>query len=94
MALMSTHTYFPRDYEPIPELDRYDEEMLDNKAYPHLSAQQRRAAESEIKKRSKNNKKRKRFAKNEEDEQPARVPSALRLPIEGNALHLRLQVER
>ena len=36
------------DYERIDELDRYDEEMLDEREYASMSAGARRAAEDEL----------------------------------------------
>ena len=56
-----------------PELDKYDETMLDEETYDHISADQRRKAEQAIKRREQQIK---RKAK-ERDASRGRVPSAL-----------------
>jgi hypothetical protein len=40
-----------KEFEEHPELDQYDETMLDETAYPAMSAEQRRKADQEINKR-------------------------------------------
>ena len=44
---------FSRDYRPIPELDVYDRDNLDEEDYSDLSEGNRQAAEREIRQREK-----------------------------------------
>lgn len=49
---MAVHLFFS-DYRPMPGLDRYDPQMLDDEDYDQLSVTDRRAAEEAMRRRDK-----------------------------------------
>lgn len=72
-----------RDYEERPELDFYDETMLDQNEYDDITGADRRAAEAEIKARGKGKKSAIATKRRKETEAQMRRPQALDLLSEG-----------